>query len=62
MVNGDAVMLSGKPEYVFVDIFEYIDFDLNNAKGRQIVTLINGRKAQFMEPISGGDVVEIYWK
>jgi hypothetical protein len=62
IVNEEALKLKGKAEYVFVDIFEFIDFDLNSSKGRQIITLINGRNAQFMEPINDGDVVEIRWK
>ena len=62
LVNDKSVTLSGKPSFVFVDVFEFIDFDLNDAKGRSIVTKINGRDAQFMEPLSSGDVIEIYWK
>ncbi|MCL2050134.1 MAG: pilus assembly protein PilM [Lachnospiraceae bacterium] len=61
-VNGDTLLLSGKAKYVFVDIFEFIDFDLNNSKGRHIVTRINNRDAQFMEPLSANDLVEIYWE
>jgi hypothetical protein len=61
-VNEEELKLTGKTEYVFVDIFEFIDFDLNSSRGRQIITLINGRNAQFMEPLNNGDVVEIRWK
>jgi len=61
-VNGDTILLSGKPKYVFVDIFEYIDFDLNSSKGRHIVTKINNRDAQFMEPLRANDMIEIYWE
>jgi cell division ATPase FtsA len=61
-VNFNRVMLSGKPKYVFVDIFEFIDFDLSSARGRNIVTTINKRAAQFMEPIQAGDVIEVYWE
>ncbi len=61
-VNGDNVVLSGKAEYVFVDIFERIDFDLGDSRGRNIVTQINGRPAQYMEPLNRGDQLEIYWK
>ena len=61
-VNFNRVMLAGKPKYVFVDIFEFIDFDLNSARGRNIVTTLNKRAAQFMEPIQAGDVIEVYWE
>ncbi|MBQ9436783.1 MAG: rod shape-determining protein [Lachnospiraceae bacterium] len=61
-VNGESVTLTGKNRYVFVNIFDYIDFNLAQPKGRGIVTDINGRPAQFNEPLSEGDVLDIYWK
>lgn len=61
-VNGKSVLLTGKNDYVFVDVFDYIDFDLNNPKGKSVVTLHNGETAQYMSPLSNGDVLEIYWK
>ena len=54
--------MSGKPQYVFVDVFQYIDFDLSKPQGSGIVTRLNGRDAKYMEAIYGGDVIEIYWK
>lgn len=62
VANGRTVVMSGKSSYVFVDIFSYIDFDLNASGGRSIVTNLNGRKAEYMEPLNGGDVIEIYWQ
>ncbi len=62
MVNGSPVRLEGKKNYVFVDVFEYIDFDLSKPEGSGIVTNLNGRGAQYMESIKNGDVIEIYWK
>lgn len=62
IVNKQPVVLSGKPAYVYVDVFESIDFDLSRLKGKGIVTTLNGRAAQYMEPISSGDVIEIYWR
>ncbi len=61
MANGKEVTMTGKKEYVFVDIFNFIDFDLSVAKGN-IVTMLNGRPAQYMEPLHGGDILEIYWQ
>lgn len=61
-VNGRAVFLKGKPAYVFVDVFDYIEFDLSTPKGKGIVTRRNGRDAQYMEQLANGDVIEIYWK
>lgn len=62
MVNGEEILMSGKEEYVFVDVFDYIDFELSNYRGRGLVTNINGHPAQYMEPLKSGDVLEIYWK
>ena len=61
-VNGEQIKLSGKKNYVFVDVFEYIDFDLSKPEGSGIVTNLNGRGAQYMESIKSGDNIEIYWK
>lgn len=61
-VNGEQIKLSGKKNYVFVDVFEYIDFDLSKPEGSGIVTNLNGRGAQYMESIKSGDTIEIYWK
>ena len=61
-VNGEQIKLTGKKNYVFVDVFEHIDFDLSKPEGSGIVTNLNGRGAQYMESIKSGDVIEIYWK
>ena len=60
-VNDKEIALFGKKEYVFVDVFEYIDFDLSTPGGRTIITKLNGNDAQYMENIKSGDVLEIYW-
>lgn len=62
MVNGKPIALSGKEEYIYVDVFEAIDFDLTRPRGKSIVTTLNGRPAQYMEPLHAGDVLEVYWK
>jgi len=62
IVNGEPVVLDGKKSgYVFIDIFNYIDFDLSTPKGL-IVLLLNGRKAEYTEPLRSGDVIEIKWE
>ena len=61
MVNRKPVVLRGKPKYVFVDIFDFIDFDLSKPQGA-IVTNLNGIQAQFMEELHEGDMIEVYWK
>ena len=61
-VNGLPVRLSGKTEYVFVDVFDHIDFDLSKPEGKAVVTRLNGREAQYMEKITEGDVLDIFWR
>lgn len=61
MVNGGPVVLSGKQEYVFVDVFNFIDFDLSTAKGT-LVTTVNGAQAQHLQPLKDGDVLDIHWE
>lgn len=62
IVNGMPVTLTGKVDYVFVDVFSFIEFDLSKPAGRNIVTRLNGRNAEYMEPLKEGDVLEIYWE
>jgi len=60
--NGNPVRMHGKKSYVYVDIFDYIDFDLKTPpKGKSIVTKLNDRKAEYMEELHDGDKIEIYW-
>ena len=62
VVNDEPVTLRGKTDYIFVDVFDRIDFDLSKPRGTGIVTRLNGRDAQYMEPLSDGDKIEIYWR
>ena len=59
---GETVELTGKEDYIFVDVFDRITFDLNAGNGRAIATLVNGTEAEFSQPLNNGDRVEIYWK
>ena len=54
--------LTGKPSYVFVDVFVHIDFDLKNPQGPGVDTILNGREAQYMEPLHNGDTLTIRWR
>ncbi|MDD6072189.1 MAG: cell division FtsA domain-containing protein [Clostridiales bacterium] len=60
-VNGKAVTLTGKKEYVFVDVFDKYDFDLKNIGGTRLVQTIDGVEADHFSPLHQGAVVEIYW-
>ncbi len=61
IVNGSTVDIKGiSREMVFVDIFEYIDFDISKPRG--VLDLqINGRKANHTELLKTGDVIDIKW-
>ena len=61
-VNGEAVVMTGKNDYIFVDIFDRITFDLAAGGGRAIATLINGQDAAFSEKLHDGDQIDLYWK
>ncbi|OOM07312.1 cell division protein FtsA [Clostridium saccharobutylicum] len=59
-INGKSYVLSGKSQYVIVDVFNYIDFDLTIPKG--IINLIlNGEKASYTANIKDGDKIEVFW-
>lgn len=62
IVNHSPITLSGKDRYIYVDVFDAIDIDLSRPRGKGIVTTLNGRRAQYMEPIAQGDVIEVYWR
>lgn len=61
IVNEKPIILRGKKEYIFVDIFDYIDFDLTVPKG-SIYLRLNDRNAGYHDKLSSGDVIEIGWE
>ena len=61
-VNNEPIVLHGKSDYIFVDIFDVIDFDLKRPNGRSIVTTLNGGTPDYMQAIHEGDKIEVYWK
>ena len=62
LVNDELVILKGKPDYIYVDVFQFYEFDLSRPKGKAVVTMINGREAQYIEPLANGDRLQIYWR
>jgi cell division protein FtsA len=61
IINEKPVKLQEKDKYVFIDIFNFIDFDLSRAQGL-LVLMLNGKKAGYHDELNNGDVVEVYWK
>lgn len=62
IVNQNPIVMRGKQSYMFVDIFDYIDFDTSRVRGGGIATLVNGKDAQYTQEIHNGDKIEVYWK
>lgn len=60
-INGEETTIEyNKKEFIFVDIFDYIDFDLTKPKGKLILK-INGKDAEYMEPLKDGDIIQVFW-
>lgn len=61
-VNGELITIPPKnTEYLFIDVFNYIDFDITVPRG--IIQLrINGKKANYTDIIKSGDLIDIYWE
>ncbi len=62
MINGKPVRLTGKADYVFVDIFDFYDFDLKASAGRAIITKLNGSNAQYAAELKDGDEITLGWQ
>lgn len=59
VVNGKKVAVkNNKKSMIFVDIFNYIDFDVENTKGRVVIRL-NGEPVRYTDEIKSGDSIEI---
>ncbi len=60
-VNNEEITLKGKEKYIFVDIFNHVEFDLSVAKGK-LVLLLNGKIAGYYDNLQDGDSIEIRWE
>lgn len=60
-VNGQPVVLTGKPDYIVVDLFQFYSFDLTMVRGN-LVFLHNGSDADYSSPLNNGDVIELRWE
>ncbi|QQY80255.1 pilus assembly protein PilM [Keratinibaculum paraultunense] len=61
IINGKEITIKHeKKEFLFVDIFNYIDFDLTKPKGKLVLKL-NGEDAEYMAPLKDGDTIQIFW-
>lgn len=62
IINGTPVTLTGRESYMFVDLFEFYEFDLSASAGRAIIAKLNGQNAQYTAELKDGDVIELAWK
>ncbi|HAE62542.1 MAG TPA: cell division protein FtsA [Eubacteriaceae bacterium] len=60
-VNGKELSLSGKKEYIFINIFNHLDFDIRTGK-KNISLMLNGKKASYTDILKDGDKIEITWE
>lgn len=62
IINGEEMEIPYKKDnLIFVDIFDYIDFDRSSLKGKLILK-VNEREAEYMEELKDGDKISIYWE
>ena len=61
LINGQPVRLTGKKDYILVDLFQYYEFVLSKPKGN-IVLKLNGQEGIYTAPLHDGDVVDLYWE
>ncbi|KAA5808482.1 cell division protein FtsA [Thermoanaerobacterium thermosaccharolyticum] len=56
-INGNKTILTGKEQYIFIDIFNFIDFQIPRNKIPEMI--LNGRKASYTDVLKNGDKIEI---
>lgn len=61
IVNDKKVELFGKDNYVFVDIFDNIQFDLTRSKGKLVLEL-NNNTAGYYDKLNDGDIIKVFWE
>ena len=61
-VNGSIIKLKGSnKEPIFVEVFNYIDFDIKKPNGILVLKL-NGERANYTDILKTGDNIEIFWR
>ncbi|SDK69385.1 cell division protein FtsA [Natronincola ferrireducens] len=60
--NGEPLTLpTTKDNLIFVDVFNYVDFDRTAVKGK-LVLKHNNRVANYTDPLQEGDDIWVYWE
>lgn len=62
LVNEEPMTIEFEGEkFIFVDIFDHIDFDRTTVKG-ELCLKVNGENANYFRELEDGDRLEIYWE
>jgi sulfur carrier protein ThiS len=61
-INDKPITLKGKDKYIFVNIFDYYEFDLSESGGRSVITRLNGESAPYTAELKSGDKIELGWQ
>ena len=61
IVNDNKILLIGKDKYIFIDIFNHIDFDLTSIKG-SLRLILNDEKAGYYDELKERDIIKIFWE
>ena len=62
-LNGEKLWLPHKPQggYLFLDMLNLVDIDPSKPQGN-ILLLLNGRNAAYLDNVENGDEIEIRWE
>ncbi|MGL4772714.1 MAG: cell division protein FtsA [Clostridium sp.] len=56
--NGEKVILKGQEDYLIIDVFNHVSFDLSEIKN-DFKLMINGNGASYTEKLKNGDCIEL---
>ncbi|BCN30535.1 cell division protein FtsA [Anaeromicropila herbilytica] len=62
VVNGQAVLMNTKKQYILVDVLDFYHFDMSVSGGNSLVIRVNGEDADFTTPVKDKDNIELFWK
>lgn len=61
IVNDEKVVLKNKKQYIFVDIFDFYEFDTHTIRGRKLLLTVNGEEAKYTNVLKENDVIVVKW-
>ena len=61
IVNGEAVVLRNKANYILVDVLDFYPIDTSVAHGDHLELAVNGVACDFTHPVEPGDQLRLEW-